>query len=200
MARSQACCPADLPSQRTKRCAERRRNRDRCRAERGGYDRCDGRACDRRLPPAPQPRQRKPRAATATAAADGDSDRKRAGQRAAQPAGRVRPDRIAIDQDTRPADAEHGQSRVPAVVGRRPDRQYPNEPAGGDGWEVSDPYSMEGYEGATAYAIANAMGFTPDMVDWVAEHRLRAGLRAGPEAVRLPHGPDLDPAQARAER
>jgi polar amino acid transport system substrate-binding protein len=49
--------------------------------------------------------------------------------------------------------------------------QYPNEPEGGSEWTTVDfsaePYSMEGYEGATAYAIAEAMGFTPDLVDWL---------------------------------
>jgi polar amino acid transport system substrate-binding protein len=55
----------------------------------------------------------------------------------------------------------------PPWWGGDPATQYPNEPAGGSGWELSDPYSMEGFEGATAYAIAQAMGFTPDKVDWI---------------------------------
>lgn len=55
----------------------------------------------------------------------------------------------------------------PPWWGGDPAVQYPNEPAGGSGWETSDPYSMEGYEGATAYAIAARMGFTPDKVDWI---------------------------------
>jgi polar amino acid transport system substrate-binding protein len=50
--------------------------------------------------------------------------------------------------------------------------QYPNEPAGGSPWSETDfsaePYSMEGFEGAMAYAIADAMGFSPDQVDWLA--------------------------------
>lgn len=50
--------------------------------------------------------------------------------------------------------------------------QYPTEPEGGSPWSTVDfsaePYSMEGYEGATAYAIAEAMGFAPDLVDWLA--------------------------------
>lgn len=49
--------------------------------------------------------------------------------------------------------------------------QYPNEPADGSEWSTADfsaePYSMEGFESATAYAIAEAMGFTPDLVDWI---------------------------------
>lgn len=55
----------------------------------------------------------------------------------------------------------------PPWWGGDPAIQYPSEPAGGSGWEVSDPYSMEGFESATAYAIAAAMGFTPDQVRWV---------------------------------
>lgn len=49
--------------------------------------------------------------------------------------------------------------------------QYPNEPAEGSPWSETDfsaePYSMEGFEGATAYAIAEAMGFSADQVDWI---------------------------------
>jgi polar amino acid transport system substrate-binding protein len=52
------------------------------------------------------------------------------------------------------------------------DTQYPNEPEGGSPWTETDfsaePYSMLGFEGAVAYAIAEAMGFTPDQVDWLA--------------------------------
>ena len=50
--------------------------------------------------------------------------------------------------------------------------QYDNEPEDGSPWSESDfsaePYSMEGFEGATAYAIAEAMGVGPDQVDWIA--------------------------------
>jgi len=51
--------------------------------------------------------------------------------------------------------------------GGDPDTQYEFEPEGGSGWEVSDPYSGEGYESATAYAVAAALGFGPDQIDWV---------------------------------
>ena len=34
-------------------------------------------------------------------------------------------------------------------------------------WKVDDPYTGKGYESATAYAIADAMGFSKDQVDWV---------------------------------
>jgi polar amino acid transport system substrate-binding protein len=55
----------------------------------------------------------------------------------------------------------------PPWWGGDPAVQYPNEPEGGSGWEGSDPYSMEGYEGAVAYAVADALGFGPDQVDWI---------------------------------
>jgi len=50
--------------------------------------------------------------------------------------------------------------------------QYPNEPEGGDPWTndadfSSDPYSGQGFESATAYAVAEAMGFDPEEVDWI---------------------------------
>jgi polar amino acid transport system substrate-binding protein len=50
--------------------------------------------------------------------------------------------------------------------------QYDNEPEGGSPWSDTDfsaePYSMEGFEGAMAYAVAEAMGFSADEVDWLA--------------------------------
>ena len=70
----------------------------------------------------------------------------------------------------------------PPWWGGDPTVQYPNEPAGGDPWENSDPYSGEGYEGATAYAIANAMGFSPDMVDWIENINFTDAFAPGPKA------------------
>jgi polar amino acid transport system substrate-binding protein len=55
----------------------------------------------------------------------------------------------------------------PPWWGGDPKTQYPNQPAGGPKWKISNPYSMMGYEGATAYAIAATLGFTPDKVDWL---------------------------------
>ena len=64
-------------------------------------------------------------------------------------------------------------------------QQYDNEPAGGSPWTAADfsaePYSMEGFEGATAYAIAAAMGFTPDKVDWVANPVFEQAFAPGPK-------------------
>ena len=34
-------------------------------------------------------------------------------------------------------------------------------------WKIDDPYTGEGYEAATAYAVAEAMGFSQDQVEWV---------------------------------
>lgn len=50
--------------------------------------------------------------------------------------------------------------------------QYDNEPEGGSPWSETDfsaePYSGEGFEGALAYAVAEAMGIPADQVDWIA--------------------------------
>jgi polar amino acid transport system substrate-binding protein len=55
----------------------------------------------------------------------------------------------------------------PPWWGGDPDEQYPNQPDDSTGWEVSNPYSGEGLEGATAYAVAEALGFGDDEVDWL---------------------------------
>jgi polar amino acid transport system substrate-binding protein len=51
-------------------------------------------------------------------------------------------------------------------------QQLPNEPVGGSPWSESEfsaePYSGLGFEGAMAYAVAMAMGFSADKVDWIA--------------------------------
>ncbi|MEP7379216.1 MAG: transporter substrate-binding domain-containing protein [Chloroflexota bacterium] len=68
-------------------------------------------------------------------------------------------------------------------------QQYDNEPAGGSAWSSADfsaePYSKEGFEGATAYAIAAAMGFTPDKVDWVANPVFEQAFAPGPKPFDL---------------
>lgn len=64
-------------------------------------------------------------------------------------------------------------------------QKYDNEPADGSPWSSADfsaePYSMQGFEGATAYAIADAMGFTPDKVDWVANPVFEQAFAPGPK-------------------
>jgi polar amino acid transport system substrate-binding protein len=73
----------------------------------------------------------------------------------------------------------------PPWWGGDPATQYPNEPEGGDPWTLTgfggDPYSGEGYEAATAYAIANAMGFAPDQVDWVENTVFAQAFAPGPK-------------------
>ena len=70
----------------------------------------------------------------------------------------------------------------PPWWGGDPAEQYPNEPAGGSGWETSDPYSMMGYESATAYAIAAAMGFGPELVDWIPNANFENAFAPGDKA------------------
>lgn len=70
----------------------------------------------------------------------------------------------------------------PPWWGGDPGTQYDNEPEGGSGWEVSDPYSGEGYEAMTAYAVAAALGFTPDQVDWVPNAVFEVAFQPGPKA------------------
>ena len=55
----------------------------------------------------------------------------------------------------------------PPWWGGDPKTQYPNQPSGGVKWKISNPYSQMGFEGATAYAIAAQLGFTPDQIDWI---------------------------------
>jgi polar amino acid transport system substrate-binding protein len=69
-----------------------------------------------------------------------------------------------------------------------PQEQWPNEPEGGSGWEYSDefptgdPYSGQGYESAVSYALAAALGFTPDKVDWSPNAVWEAAFQPGPKA------------------
>lgn len=50
------------------------------------------------------------------------------------------------------------------------------------GWEVSYPPSGQGYEGATAYAVAAALGFTPDQIDWIQNAEFSLAFQPGPKA------------------
>ena len=61
--------------------------------------------------------------------------------------------------------------------------QYDNEPEGGSPWSETDfsaePYSGEGFEGAMAYAVAAAMGFDADQVDWLANPEFALAFAPG---------------------
>ncbi|CAN5590183.1 ABC transporter substrate-binding protein [soil metagenome] len=69
----------------------------------------------------------------------------------------------------------------PPWWGGDPETQYPNQPEGGSGFEVSDPYSGEGYEAAVAYAVAEKLGFSPDQVDWLANPVFELAFQPGPK-------------------
>ena len=67
----------------------------------------------------------------------------------------------------------------PPWWGGDPEIQYPTEPEEGSGWDFADPYSMEGYESATAYAVAAALGFTADEVDWIPNTEFTQAFQPG---------------------
>ena len=48
---------------------------------------------------------------------------------------------------------------------------FGGDPPQGSTWQTSDPTSGKGYESATAYAIAQQLGFAKDKVAWVAGAR-----------------------------
>jgi len=49
------------------------------------------------------------------------------------------------------------------------------------GWEFSYPPSGEGLEGGVAYAIANALGFSEDQVDWLQNTEFSLAFAPGPK-------------------
>lgn len=69
----------------------------------------------------------------------------------------------------------------PPWWGGNPKTQYPNEPPGGDHWGLSDPYSMMGYESATAYAVAAKLGFAPEDIDWIQNTVFENAFKPGPK-------------------
>jgi polar amino acid transport system substrate-binding protein len=69
----------------------------------------------------------------------------------------------------------------PPWWGGDPDEQYPNQPDDAAEWEVSNPYSGEGLEGATAYAVAEHLGFARDEVDWLQNAVFEQAFAPGPK-------------------
>jgi len=55
------------------------------------------------------------------------------------------------------------------------------DPAEGSGWEVSYPPSGEGYEGGVAHAVAAALGFAPDQIDWLQNAVFELAFAPGPK-------------------
>jgi polar amino acid transport system substrate-binding protein len=49
------------------------------------------------------------------------------------------------------------------------------------GWEVSYPPSGEGLEGGVAYAVAEALGFSADQVDWIQNPVFELAFQPGPK-------------------
>jgi polar amino acid transport system substrate-binding protein len=58
---------------------------------------------------------------------------------------------------------------------------FGGDPPGDGSWEISDPYSGEGFESATAYAIAEELGFAEEDVEWVVV-RFTDSYKPGPKA------------------
>jgi polar amino acid transport system substrate-binding protein len=61
---------------------------------------------------------------------------------------------------------------------------FGGDPPAGSTWQVSDPTSGKGYESATAYAIAQQLGFTKDQVNWVVVPFNNA-IQPGPKAFDI---------------
>lgn len=80
--------------------------------------------------------------------------------------------------------------------------QYDNEPEGGSPWSETDfsaePYSGEGFEGAMAYAVAAAMGFTADKVDWLANSEFSLAFAPGAKPFDF-HMAQISATAARAQ-
>jgi polar amino acid transport system substrate-binding protein len=80
--------------------------------------------------------------------------------------------------------------------------QYENEPEGGSPWSETDfsaePYSMEGFEGSVAYAVADAMGFSADKVDWIANPDFALAFAPGDKPFDL-HLAQISATAERAE-
>ncbi len=49
------------------------------------------------------------------------------------------------------------------------------------GWEFSYPPSGEGLEGGVAYAVANALGFEDDQIDWLQNSEFSLAFQPGPK-------------------
>jgi polar amino acid transport system substrate-binding protein len=54
-------------------------------------------------------------------------------------------------------------------------------PPDGSEWELGFPASGEGYEGATAAAVASALGFTPEETDWLPNTVFENAFAPGPK-------------------
>ncbi|HVM31125.1 MAG TPA: transporter substrate-binding domain-containing protein [Candidatus Limnocylindrales bacterium] len=69
----------------------------------------------------------------------------------------------------------------PPWWGGDPEEEYEGQPDDDAGWEVSNPYSGEGLESATAYAIAERLGFSRDQVVWLQNAVFEQAFAPGPK-------------------
>ena len=81
--------------------------------------------------------------------------------------------------DRRHADGRGGQPRIPAVLHRIEDPE-----AGRVEWELGQPPNGKGLESATAYAVAEQLGFTRDEVTWV-RRRSTSPIQPGPKTFDM---------------
>ncbi|CAN5643189.1 ABC transporter substrate-binding protein [soil metagenome] len=70
----------------------------------------------------------------------------------------------------------------PPWWGGDPEATYDGQPADATFWETSNPYSGEGLEGATAYAVAEKLGFSRDQVSWLENTTFENAFAPGPKA------------------
>jgi polar amino acid transport system substrate-binding protein len=70
---------------------------------------------------------------------------------------------------------------LPPWFGGDPGYQFPMEPAGGSGWQVGEPYSMEGFEGGISYSLADALGYEYDVVEWAHAYEPADAVSPGPK-------------------
>jgi len=70
---------------------------------------------------------------------------------------------------------------LPPWFGGDPNYQFPMEPAGGSGWQVGEPYSMEGFEGGISYSLADALGYEYDMIEWAHTYQPADAVSPGPK-------------------
>ncbi len=87
---------------------------------------------------------------------------------------RVRQGRLDA-QEPRAPDAQYRQPGV-----SRPGGATTDKPADSD-WAFGYPPNGKGYEGATAAAIAAALGFTPDETDWIPNTVFENAFAPGPK-------------------
>lgn len=72
-----------------------------------------------------------------------------------------------------------------------------DKPEGSD-WEFGYPPNGQGYEGATAYAVAAALGFTPEEIDWLPNTVFENAFAPGPKPFDF-HLAQISITPARAE-